>query len=138
MTSIDSLSADELLLVAREAFGDVPQVRDRGLVEGASARPSTSVFGADAYPGVWDKAAALLHSVARDHALVDGNKRTAWVAARVFLALNGVPAVPVDVDRAEAFVVAVTTGALADTGEIGVRLRALYRGGAGAGAGVGT
>lgn len=128
MTTVDYLSPDELLLVAREAFGDVPQVRDRGLVEGAGARPATSVFGADAYPGLWDKAAALLHSVARDHALVDGNKRTAWVAARVFLALNGVPAVPVDVDPAEEFVVAVTTGVLADTAEIGRRLRALYEG----------
>ena len=59
---------------------------------------------------------------------MDGNKRTAWVAARVFLALNGVPAAAVDVDRAEEFVIAVTTGELGDVAEIALRLRGLYPG----------
>ena len=47
------------------------------------------MFGADAYPSLELKAAALLHSIARNHALVDGNKRLAWLAAVVFLDLNG-------------------------------------------------
>lgn len=122
----DHLSPAELLLVAREAFGGEPLVRDHGLVAGASARTSMTVFGDDAYPGMWEKAAALMHSIARDHALVDGNKRTAWVAARVFLALNGVPARPVDVDGAEEFVIGVTTGALDDVAVIASRLAGLY------------
>ncbi|MGR7002667.1 type II toxin-antitoxin system death-on-curing family toxin [Yinghuangia aomiensis] len=53
-------------------------------MDGASARPRTTAFGADAYPDVWTKAAALMHAIARGHPLVDGNKRTSWVAARVF------------------------------------------------------
>ncbi|MDI2128272.1 type II toxin-antitoxin system death-on-curing family toxin [Yinghuangia seranimata] len=120
------ISADELLVVAEAAFGGVPQVRDAGAIASASARPATTVFGEDAYPDLWSKAAALMHSVARVHPLVDGNKRTAWVAARVLLALNGVPAVPVDVDRAEEFVIAVTTGVLDEVPEIAVQLRGLY------------
>ena len=50
------------------------------------------MFGAELYPTLYEKAAALLHSVARNHALVDGNQRTAWLAMRVFLRLNGVSA----------------------------------------------
>lgn len=126
MTTTDHLSPAELLAVAEAAFGGPPQVRDAGGIDGASARPRTTAFGADAYPDVWTKAAALMHAIARGHPLVDGNKRTSWVAARVFLALNGVPARPVDVDRAEEFVIAVTTGALDDAAEIAGRLAALY------------
>ncbi|TYL49990.1 type II toxin-antitoxin system death-on-curing family toxin [Nocardioides sp. BGMRC 2183] len=64
-------------------------VRDPGLLEAAAARPRTTVFGDEAYPGLVDKAAALLHSVCRNHALVDGNKRLAWLATDVFLRING-------------------------------------------------
>ncbi|MGB3230119.1 MAG: Fic family protein, partial [Mycobacterium sp.] len=56
-----------------------------GLLDAAVARPQATVFGVDAYPQVWDKAAALLQSLARNHALVDRNKRTAWAAAWTFL-----------------------------------------------------
>ena len=63
-------------------------VRDHGLLEAASARPRTTVFGEDAYPGTLDKAAAMLHSLCKSHALVDGNKRLAWLAADVFLRIN--------------------------------------------------
>jgi death-on-curing protein len=47
------------------------------------------VFGNDAYPGLFLKAAALLHSLVKNHALFDGNKRIAWSATFVFLGLNG-------------------------------------------------
>lgn len=67
----------------------VGPVRDVGLLDSAAARPRSSAFGDDAYPGLDLKAAALLHSIARNHALVDGNKRLAWFAAVVFLDLNG-------------------------------------------------
>lgn len=63
-------------------------VRDHGLLEAASARPRTTVFGEDAYPGTLDKAAAMLHSLCKNYALVDGNKRLAWLAADVFLRIN--------------------------------------------------
>jgi len=64
-------------------------VRDVGLLEAACARPRASVFGADAYPTLAGKAAALLHSIVANHALVDGNKRLGWLATVVFLDLNG-------------------------------------------------
>lgn len=82
------LDLDDLLEIAREAVGTDVAVADYGLLESALARPRASVFGQDAYPGLHLKAAALLHSLARNHPLVDGNKRLAWTACRTFLAIN--------------------------------------------------
>jgi death-on-curing protein len=56
----------------------------------AAARPRTTAFGEDAYPDLWTKSAALLQSIVKNHALVDGNKRLGWLATAVFLELNGV------------------------------------------------
>ena len=64
-------------------------VRDIGLLESALARTQASAFGEDAYSTLHLKAAALLESLARNHALIDGNKRLAWVATRYFMILNG-------------------------------------------------
>ncbi|CAL9452988.1 hypothetical protein SUDANB146_04036 [Streptomyces sp. enrichment culture] len=76
-------------------------MRDYGLLGSALARPRSSVFGQDACPDVWQKAAALMESLARNYALVDGNKRLAWCAAWVFLHMNGRPLDPgFDVDEA--------------------------------------
>ncbi|OBJ91578.1 death-on-curing protein [Mycolicibacterium conceptionense] len=96
------LDRDDVLTAGSIAFGAELKVRDYGLLDAAVARPQATVFGVDAYPELWDKAAALLQSLARNHALVDGNKRTAWAAAWVFLYINGVElAADFDVDRAE-------------------------------------
>jgi len=83
------LSLDDLLTIADAAVSAEMVVRDAGLLESALARPQSTVFGADAYPTLHTKAAALLHSLARNHALVDGNKRLAWAATAVFLGING-------------------------------------------------
>lgn len=107
---IDYLSADDLLEVAAGVLAEVP-VRDAGLLASAAARPSTTIFGADAYPTFAEKAAALMHSLARNHALVDGNKRLAWSATRAFCLLNGRD-IRYQVDAAEAFVVSVAAGEL--------------------------
>ena len=64
-------------------------VRDLGLLDSACHRPQASLFGQEAYPTLAAKAAALLHSLARNHALVDGNKRLALLATAVFLRING-------------------------------------------------
>ncbi len=64
-------------------------IRDEGLFFSALARPMASAFGQDAYPRLELKAAALMSSVARNHALFDGNKRTAWVLTIAFLNING-------------------------------------------------
>ena len=82
------LTVEDLLEIAAGVLDEVA-VRDAGLLAAAAARPRTTVFGKDAYPAFEDKAAALLHSLVRNHALVDGNKRLAWAAARVFHLLNG-------------------------------------------------
>ena len=64
-------------------------VKDAGLLEGALARPRTTVLGEDAYPTVSLKAAALMHSVIKNHPMIDGNKRTSWVLMVSFLWING-------------------------------------------------
>jgi death on curing protein len=83
------LTLSELLHVAERVLGSEPPVRDIGLLESAVARPRATAFGADAYPDLDSKAAALLHSVARNHALVDGNKRLALAAVIAFYGVNG-------------------------------------------------
>ena len=120
MSQVVHLDLEDLLgLVQRLGVGPV---RDVGLLDASAARPRSSVFGQDAYPRLVDKAAALLHSITRNHALVDGNKRLGWVACVVFLDLNGQP---VEMDDAEAFdlVLDVAVGRL-DVPEIADRLEA--------------
>ena len=83
------LSLEDLIAAANAALAPTqPAIRDMGLLESALARPRASAFGEDAYPDLWTKAAALMESLARNHALIDGNKRLAWVATRLLLALN--------------------------------------------------
>ncbi|WP_138416153.1 type II toxin-antitoxin system death-on-curing family toxin [Sinomonas gamaensis] len=84
MTSFVDLD-DALLIIERLGF----HVRDVGLLASALARPATTVGGRDAYPKLTFKAAALLESLTKNHALPDGNKRTAWTVMAVFLWLNG-------------------------------------------------
>jgi death-on-curing protein len=83
------LTLPELLYVAARALGSEPVVRDYGLLASALARPQATAFGSDAYPGRDAKAAALLHSLARNHALIDGDKRLALAATIAFCGVNG-------------------------------------------------
>lgn len=87
---VDYLDVDDMLALARLLLGDPPPVRDVGLLGSAAARPATTVFGEDAYADIWTKAAALLQSLVKNHALVDGNKRLGWLATATFLEINGV------------------------------------------------
>ena len=112
---IEYLSLADLVEIAEGVIGDVA-VRDQGLLASAAGRPQTTVFGEDAYPTFAAKAAALMHSVARNHALVDGNKRLAWAATRVFCLMNGRD-LDFAVDEAEALVLAVARGEL-EVGDI--------------------
>ena len=105
---LDYLSLDDLLEIAAGVVGEVG-VRDLGLLASAAARPRVTAFGEDAYPSFADKAAALIHSVARNHALIDGNKRLAWAATRVFCLMNGRDLI-LGVDHAEALVVDAAAG----------------------------
>ena len=85
---IEYLDVEDLIVLAQLLLGDPVPIRDVGLLESASARPPASAFGVDAYPDLWTKAAALLHSIVKNQALVDGNKRLAWLATAVFVDLN--------------------------------------------------
>ncbi|KWX20793.1 death-on-curing protein [Mycolicibacterium wolinskyi] len=119
---IEYLDLDDLLQIARRAVGEDVKVGDYGLLESALARPRASVFGEDAYPDLHLKAAALMHSLARNDALIDGNKRLAWTACRTFLAINGQWISAPEDDRFD-FVIRVATGAESDLDQIAGQLR---------------
>ncbi len=82
------LSLEDLLTLASDL--GVGPVRDLGLLDAAAHRPQSVLYGQQAYPDLDTKAAALLDSVVRNHALVDGNKRLGWLATVVFYGLNDV------------------------------------------------
>ncbi|NKY55872.1 type II toxin-antitoxin system death-on-curing family toxin [Nocardia flavorosea] len=116
------LTAADLRAIAGDVAGGYI-VRDPGLLESATARPQATVFGADAYPSLWDKAAALLHSIAKNHPLIDGNKRLAITAGAIFLARNGVDIDGLNDDLAYDLTIAVATGELDEVTDIAEQLR---------------
>ena len=113
------LELEDLLSLVR--ILDAGPVRDIGLLESAAARPRASAFGEDAYPSLELKAAALLHSIVRNDALVDGNKRLGWLATLVFLDINE-HRPDVDDDQAFDLVMDAASGT-ADLEQIAARLR---------------
>ena len=115
------LTLPELLHIAARVLGTDPPVRDIGLLESAAARPQATAFGADAYPDLDSKAAALLHSLARNHALVGGNERLALAAVIAFYGING-RRLTLTNDDAYDLVVDVATGHLNSVEEITRRL----------------
>ncbi len=115
------LDLDDLRSIGRLVLGGELQVRDWGLLESALARPFTTVFGEAAYPTPWSAAAALLHSLVRNHALVDGNKRLGITACALFLHRNGY-ALALDEDEAYDLVIGVAEGRI-DVPEIAVALQ---------------
>ncbi|MFF8399250.1 type II toxin-antitoxin system death-on-curing family toxin [Streptomyces sp. NPDC016172] len=120
------LTVDEVTAIAEVAFGGrPPEARAPGLLASAVHRPRARMFGTAAYEDLYAQAAALLHTLAANHPLVDGNKRTAWLATATFLALNGVDLAGADQDTAYALVVDVASGAEGEVGRIAARLRGL-------------
>ena len=107
---VEYLDLDDLINLASRLLGTKLIIRDIGLLGSAAARPQTTLFGEDAYPDLWTKAAALLHSIVKNHALVDGNKRLGWLACAVFLELNGVTVTNVPNDDVFRFVMDATIG----------------------------
>jgi death-on-curing protein len=111
------LSLAELLHVAERTLGSGVEVRDHGLLEAAVARPQTSVFGADAYSTLEEKAAAFVHSIVTNHALVDGNKRLGLAGLLAFLGVNG-RRLTMTNDEAYEFIMRIACGELRDVAEI--------------------
>ena len=121
---VEYLDLDDLIDLATGLLGDPPPIRDVGLLGSAAARPQTTAFGEDAYPDLWTKAAALLQSILKNHALVDGNKRLGWLATATFLEINGISVTHVANDAVYDFVIAVAVGH-EDVDEIAAALRQL-------------
>lgn len=111
------LNLEELLHVATRTLGSPPEIRDVGLLESALARPRASAFGEVAYPTIHEKAAALLHSLARNHALVDGNKRLSLAATIAFYGMNGMRLTLTN-DAAYELIIEIASGGLNDVPKI--------------------
>ncbi|MFD7136626.1 type II toxin-antitoxin system death-on-curing family toxin [Streptomyces sp. NPDC059894] len=121
------LTVQEVLDLAELACGGQEiAVRDLGLLSSAVHRPRSQMFGVEAYTDLFEKAAALLQSLAVNHPLVDGNKRMAWMSTVVFLDFNGTDMIGVDQDEAYKLVIEVASGSLEDVGMIARRLEALH------------
>ena len=116
------LTLHELLHVADRAIHGEVVVRDHGLLESALARPRATAFGEDAYASLDEKAAALVHSLARNHALVDGNKRLALAGLIAFLGVNG-RRLSLTNDEAYDFIMAVASGQMTDLDDITASVR---------------
>lgn len=116
------LTLEDLLHIARRTLGAV-EIRDIGLLESAAARPATTVFGEDAYRTLHEKAAALVHSICKNHALVDGNKRLALAGLTAMLGVNG-ERLTMDNDEAHDFIIDIASGALVEVAEIAARIDA--------------
>jgi len=121
---VEFLDLDDIIDLSITLFGDSPPIRDIGLLGSAAARPRTSAFGEDAYRDMSTKASALLQSVVKNHALVDGNKRLGWLATAVFLEINGIEISSADNDSVCEFVIEVAA-AQPSVDEIAQRIRGL-------------
>ncbi|MDA9256788.1 type II toxin-antitoxin system death-on-curing family toxin [Pseudomonadales bacterium] len=99
--SFDYIRVEDILAIHAdqiESYGGGEGIRDPGLLEVALFRPQTGY-----YPTLIDEAAALWESLSQNHPFVDGNKRTAFAATYVFLAVNGLEITATD-DEAQDFV----------------------------------
>jgi death-on-curing protein len=107
------LTLDDALEVARLVTGEPARVRDFADLHAALARPRQTDGGRELFPGIWDKAAALMESLGHSYALVDGNKRLTWNATWFFLGVNGHPlAEPLDEEAAFQFMYDLVRGRL--------------------------
>lgn len=109
-----------------EVSGGSQGVRDQGLLDSAVYRPQASFGGADLYPDVFSKAAALGHSIIKNHPFVDGNKRTGFEAMRLFLRMNGFD-LRAGEDEKFDFVMKIASDREMDEHRIAERLRSLSR-----------
>lgn len=114
------LELEDLLHITERILPAV-ELRDVGLLEAALTRPRTNAFGEDAYPTLHDKAAALSHSIVRNHALVDGNKRLGLAAVIAFYGMNGMR-LTFSNDEAYELVMAVAAGQLDEVQDIAAGL----------------
>jgi len=107
---IQYLSLEEVIEIGEALIPDF-RIRDIGLLESAVHRPATVIYGQEAYPSIEGKIAALMHSLAANHALIDGNKRLTWSSGRLFAILNNLDFY-VGIDEAEGVIISLSSGGL--------------------------
>ena len=117
---IDFLDLQDLIEIGKSLISDF-RIRDEGLLESAAMRPQTTIYGEDAYPTFEEKVASLIHSLARNHALIDGNKRIAWSAGRIFCLMNGRD-LNMPIDDAEKMILDIAKGVI-EVADIAVLLK---------------
>ena len=117
---IDYLDLHDLTEIGETLIADF-RIRDKGLLKSAAMRPQTTVYGEAAYPLFEEKVASLLHSLARNHASIDGNKRIAWFAGRIFCLMNGSD-LKMPIDDAEKMIIDIAKGDI-DVAEIAAILK---------------
>jgi death-on-curing protein len=117
---IDYLTVQDLIELGTSIVEGF-RMRDIGLLESAAHRPKTTVYGEEAYPTLELKIGALIHALARHHGLIDGNKRIARSAGRLFALLNRAD-IEMDVDTAEKMILRLACGEL-DIAECSVMVR---------------
>jgi len=86
LTTLQIIAIHDQLI---KRFGGSQGIREMSLLESAVHRPEATFDGADLYKTIFDKSAVLFHSILKNHAFVDGNKRTAYSASALFLKMNG-------------------------------------------------
>lgn len=121
---VEYLDLDDVIGLAIALLGEPAPIRDVGLLGSAVARPQTTAFGDDAYSDIWTKAASLLQSIVKNHALIDGNKRLGWLSTAVFLEINHVEVSAASNDEVFDLVIDVAAGQ-PSVDEIAQRLRQL-------------
>ena len=107
---IQYLSLEEVIEIGEALIPDF-RIRDIGLLESAVHRPATVIYGQEDYPSIEGKIAALMHSLAANHALIDGNKRLTWSSGRLFAILNDLD-FHVGIDEAEEVIISLASGGL--------------------------
>lgn len=107
------LTLPELIHIGERVLSGGLVVRDHGLLEAALARPQTVLYGQETYGSLEEKAAAMVHSLVKNHALVDGNKRLALSGLVAFLGMNG-RRLTLSNDEAYDLIVDVASGELDD------------------------
>jgi len=110
------LNLEQVLAIHKESikrFGGSLEIRDKNLLESAILRPQMSAFGQDAYPDLFAKAGVLLHSLVKNHAFVDGNKRTGFGAMHLMLLINNYDLIA-DEKQTYNFVISVAKGEISE------------------------
>jgi prophage maintenance system killer protein len=105
VTDFVYLTLDQIIEINADQSGGA--VLDLPGLASAIHRPSSEYFGVELFPDIWSKAAAYVHSIAGPQYFSDGNKRTGWFAAVIFLRINRFPLPQVPDIEAETFVSAV-------------------------------